>query len=902
MPRAEAPDRPVPAEDAAGAMPPRFDPAAVDRRWQAAWEAAGAFRAPDRPGPRPFSMALPPPNVTGVLTLGHILGGTVMDSIVRRARMQGRPTAWIPGVDHAGLATQVEVRRRLAKEGVRLEALPREEALLAIERWVREHEARIREQMRAAGLSVDWSRFRYTMDEGAIRATREAFVRLYREGLIYRGERMVNWDPRLETAISDLEVVHAEEEAELVTVRYRWADGAPGGIDVATVRPETILGDVALAVHPDDPRYAAAVGREVVAPFTGRRIPVIADAAIDPAFGTGVLKVTPRHDTVDYAIARRHPELPIPEEIFDARARLTGPLVPRAWQGLDRDAARTEATAALEAQGLLVRRERFRHSVSRSERTGAVVEPRLSTQWFLRMGPLAEPAVAAVRDGRIRIHPARWERTFFRWMEGIEDWCLSRQILWGHRIPVYRCRPMGHECAEVEPPKACPRCGSADLEQDPDVLDTWFTSWMWPFLSLGWPEETEDLARYYPTEVLVTGRDIMFFWVARMMIAGLYFTGRPPFAHVVFTGMLRDEEGRRMSKHLGNSPDPLSIVGARGADALRFAVVFPNPVEEDGPFGAAALDGARNFLTKLWNVARFCRQHLPDDTPPMDRIDRPPPDAALEDRWILSRWERTREEVDRAMDEFAVSRAAGALYQFVWHDLADRYLEAIKDRLAGARGPASQRAARDTLFGVVDRAVRALHPFVPHVTEEIWHALPHRGELLATAPWPAPAPLADPAAEGAMETIWEAVRLLRNLRAEEGIAADAVPAAWIRPADAEARGRLDGHRATIARLARVGPLTLLPPEAAAPEGSAGRVAPFGELYMARPAGTAGEGEALRREREKLSALRAKHEARLADPGFRTRAPPSVVAELEEKVRELAARIERIDAHLRPEGS
>ncbi len=889
-----------------GAPPPpppaRFDPKEVERRWQEAWERDRSFVAPARPAPPTFCLPLPPPNVTGVLTLGHMLGDTVMDVLVRRARMRGVATAWIPGVDHAGLATQVEVRRRLAKQGVRMETLPREEALRAIDEWRAEHEARIREQMRAGGFSVDWTRFRYTMDPPAIRATRVAFVKLYDEGYIYRGERMVNWDPRLETAVSDLEVVHTEEDGTLYYVRYPWADGSPGGMEVATARPETILGDVAIAVHPSDERHAAAIGRTVRAPFSGRHLPIVADEAIEPAFGTGALKVTPRHDPVDLAIHQRHPELPMPEEIFDARARLAGPAVPSEWVGLDRDEARERAAERLRSEGLLIRTEKFRHSVARSERTEVVIEPRISRQWFVRMAPLAAPATAAVRDGRIRIHPERWNLTFFRWMEGIQDWCISRQVLWGHRIPVYRCRPADHEFAAVEEPSACPRCGAAELVAETDVLDTWFTSWMWPFLSLGWPEPTDDLARYYPTQVLVTGRDIMFFWVARMMMAGLYFTGAPPFSDIVFTGMLRDEHGRRMSKHLGNSPDPLQVIGERGADALRFALLFPNPIEEDGPFGAGALDGARNFLTKLWNVARFVRLHLPADTPPIGGDPAPIVDAALEDRWILSRFERTRAEVDQALEAFEVSRAASSLYQFLWHDLADRYVEAVKDRLVGGAGPASQRSARATLHRVLERTVRLLHPFVPHVTEEIWHFLPHDGELLARASWPGSIGRPDPDAEEAMGAVWETVRLLRNLRSEENVAAEAIPEGWIRVGDRGREATFGTHRATIERLARVRPLTVLSASEEVPPGTASRVAPFGEIHLARPAGGPAEDAALGREREKLHDLWVKHRGRLADAGFRSRAPPPVVAELEGKVAELEARIARIDAHLKERGS
>jgi len=846
---------------------------------------------------------LPPPNVTGVLTIGHMLGDTVMDILVRHHRMRGDATVWVPGLDHAGLATQVEVRRRLQKQGVRLEELPREQALHEIERWKEEHERRIREQTRAGGFTVDWSRYRYTMDPGSVRATREVFVRLHSDGLVYRGERMINWDPRLRTAISDLEVAHSEEDGSLVYLRYPWADGSPGGLEVATVRPETIFGDVAVAVHPDDERYRSLIGREVVVPLTDRKVPIITDSAIDPAFGAGALKVTPRHDVVDHEVFLRHPGLPMPPDILDDGARLTSDWVPLAYRGMDRDDARTKVLEELGRAGLLLRTEPYRHSVARSERSEAMIEPRLSVQWFVRMRGLATPVVDAVRRGEIRIHPSRWERAFYRWMEEIQDWCISRQVLWGHAIPVYRCRSCQKEMVVVDPPTACDRCASKEIDADPDVLDTWFTSWLWPFLALGWPERSADLDHYYPTNVLVTGRDIMFFWVARMMMAGYYFRNARPFSDVYFTGMIRDEQGRRMSKHLGNSPDPLDIVRERGADAMRFALVFPNPTDEDGPFGSSALDGGRNFLTKVWNLVRFSLSFVPPGTLPPTG---PPPlsaASALENRWVLSRYRRAVEEVDRALAEFRITPAATTLYDFLWHDLADRYVEIAKEALQGRRGELAQREARATLLFVVERSLRLLHPFVPHVTEELWHALPHPDTLLALASWPrtdeAPS---DPVAEVEMEPVLETVRLLRNLRSEEKVPLGAAPKAWVRPAGPEVARVLTSERGTVERLARLGSLVLLGEHDEVPPGTGRRVAVFGECFLERPVASGATAEALLREREKLFTLLEKTRVRLTDPGFRDRAPREVVREAEEKATELAERVRRIDEHLKQDGA
>ena len=870
-------------------LPPRFDPGPIEARWQAAWEAAQIAVAPERPSGPTFSMVLPPPNVTGVLTLGHYLGNTVMDVLARRARMQGRSVAWIPGVDHAGLATQVEVRRDLQRKGVDFDALDRAEALAAIEAWKSSCEATIREQMRAGGFTVDWSRFRYTKDPASERATRRVFVELYRRGLVYRAERMVNWDVRYRTAVSDLEVVHTEERDELYYVRYAFADGSPGGVDVATVRPETIFGDVAVAVHPEDERYRHLVGRTVTVPLTDRAVPVIADSAVDPTFGAGALKITPRHDPVDYEIYRRHGGLPMPPDVLDEAGRLTGPWVPAAFQRLGRDEGRRRVVQALAAAGLLVRTETITHTVGRSERSEEVIEPRLSEQWFVRMAPLAAPAVAAVERGEIAIYPERWRRTFFRWMEAIQDWCVSRQVLWGHPIPAYVCRRGGHWTVAESAPAACATCGDRELTPSPEVLDTWFTSWLWPFLALGWPEESPLRAAYYPTSVLVTGRDIMFFWVARMMMAGYAFTGQPPFRSVYFTGMLRDEHGRRLSKHLHNSPDPRDVARQRGTDTLRFALVFPNPTEEDGPFGAASLDGAAHFLTKLWNLVRFAEPFI--RSRPSGAV--PPRPETLEARWILERFRRTIDEVDAALDRFAVTAAAQAAYRFVWHDLADRYVELAKDALLGERGPAVQAETAAALGVAVRGALALLHPFVPHVTEELHHALAPSAGLLAQSTWPSSATIEPaPESEEAIAPLFEAIRLLRNVRSEENVAPRVAIRAYARPWSPAARAVLTREARTVVRLARLAGWTVLGEADPAPPGTIRRTSPYAELYVELARGSA-SSEAESRERARLEALAEKARQRLQDPTFLDRAPPAVVGETRAKLKELEERLARL---------
>jgi valyl-tRNA synthetase len=880
-------------------LPTRLDPAAIDRRWQARWREVDLFRAPEATHGRAFCIVLPPPNVTGALHMGHLLSDTVQDLLVRWHRMRGEAVLWLPGVDHAGLSTQVEVRKRLSKQGVDLDRLPREEVIARVQDWKEEHERRIREQLELAGFSLDWSKYRYTMDEGSLRATRRAFVQLYREGLVYRGDRIVNWDPKLRTAVSDLEVLHREETVDLLYVTYRWADGAPGGLTVATVRPETIFGDVAVAVHPDDDRHRAAVGRKVVVPLVGREVPVITDEAVDPAFGNGSLKVTPRHDAVDFGIARRHPELPMPPAALDESGRLAGAWVPAEYQGLGREAAREKSTGALRAAGLLERTERVPHSLAISERTDAVIEPMLSRQWFVRMAPLAGPAVEAVRRHEVRLHPERWEPTFFHWMETIEDWCISRQVQWGIPIPVLYCEECGREIVEERPPLACPQCQGHRLRPDPDVLDTWFSSWLWPMSTLGWPEKDDALDRYYPTNVLVTGPDIVFFWVARMLMAGYHFRRERPFSDVFFHGILRDSAGRKMSKHLGNSTDPADLIREWGADAARFSVLFPNPADQDIRYSSATAEGARNFLTKLWNLVRLLTTHLPDGSDPVRGVPRLDPDSPLEDRWILGRWRRTAEEVDRALRAYELTAAAGALHNFLWHDVADRYVEIAKPALSGSAGEAAARRSRSVLLFVLDRALRELHPMVPHVTEELWHALPHEGEFLAVAAWPAvdEAPF-DPQVELEGEALWTTVRALRLLRAENGVPAAERPAAWARPSTEETRSLLERERPSVLRLAKLSSLGLLAPGAMPPEEALAHVTPAGEVFLPRSAaGADSEGEALEREREKLGLLLAKSRERLADAGFRSRAPPEVVRASEEKASELERRIQQIDTHL-----
>jgi valyl-tRNA synthetase len=909
------------AEDARGppspspvplGLPKRFDPASFEAKWQAAWEERGLFRAPDLPGPAPhWSIAFPPPNVTGILTFGHSLQGTTQDLLCRWNRMKGVPTLFLPGLDHAGVATQMAVRRDLEKKGVNVTALSREELHAKIEEWRQEKQRYIRRQLTAHGLSMDWSRHVYTMDPSYVRAVRTAFLRLYREGLVYRAERMINWDPKLLTALSDLEVIPTETQGKLWYIRYPSSEpeaaGRQEGFVVATTRPETMFGDVAVAVNPTDDRHRAWVGKRVVIPLTDRAIPIITDEAIDPAFGTGALKVTPSHDIVDHEIALRHPDLPSKRDTLDERAHLTSEFVPDRFRGMERMKARHAIVEELKAQGLLVREEPHVHNVGHSERSEVPIEPRLSVQWFVDVSKMGARALQAVRAEEVRILPPRWIKTYYNFMENLEPWCISRQVVWGHEIPVWYCDACGTYDAYETPPSACPKCGGTKLHQDPDVLDTWFSSWLWPFATLGWPERTKDLDAYYPLSVLVTGSDIVFFWVARMLMGGLEFLDRPPFPYVYLTGILTDRQGRKLSKHLGNSPDPLELIEKWGADAFRFALLFPNPVDEGGAWDPQRMmEGGRNFLTKVWNLARLVLSSLPEGTSAPVPPATPP--RSLFDRWLLSRFSQTVDEVEGTLREFDLTRAVTMIHGFVWHEMADWWAEASKDRLAGKEGEAArQETARVGLF-VLERTLRLLHPIVPHMTEELWHALPHQGEALAVARWPAPAEVArDEEAEQAIAILQEMVGGFRVLRAEAHVPQDASPRALLRPVTEGATQVLavPEMRTTLARLAKVEGPEIVEGQPSGGKGVRPLSLPGAEIFLLLPEGHEGTQEelhALEKERTLVAGLLTKARARLADPTFRSRAPPAVVAEAEAKERELTDRLARLERHAEPSGS
>ncbi|OGP53343.1 MAG: valine--tRNA ligase [Deltaproteobacteria bacterium RBG_13_52_11] len=738
-----------------------YDPTRVEEKWYNYWLEKGYFR-PELGSPKePFSIVIPPPNITGSLHMGHALNTTLQDILVRFRRMKGYNCLWMPGTDHAGIATQNVVERELAKEGLNRHQLGREEFIKRVWKWKEKYGGVIINQLKKLGSSCDWSRERFTMDEGLSRAVREVFVQLYEDGLIYRGDYIINWCPRCHTALSDLEVDHHELPTHLYHLRYPLEKG--GHVVVVTTRPETMMGDTAVAVNPKDKRFKDLIGTSVILPVVKRRIPIIADGYVDPEFGSGALKITPAHDPYDFEIGQRH-NLDV-VRVIDGEARMTSEAGP--YEGMDRFQCREKIVEDFQRDGTLVKLEDYHHSVGHCYRCRTMVEPFLSKQWFVRTKPLAEPAIKAVEEGRTRIIPAMWERTYFDWMHNIRDWCISRQIWWGHRIPAWYCE----DCAEVtvarEAPQRCSLCDSSRLRQETDVLDTWFSSALWPFSTMGWPDDTEELRLFYPTSVMVTGFDILFFWVARMMMMGLKFMGDVPFQDVYIHALVRDMEGQKMSKTKGNVIDPLVMIERYGTDAFRFSLAAFAAQGRDIRLSEERVEGYRNFANKIWNAARFSAMNLQDYRDDKKDIDLTV--CSTPDRWILARLNQAITEVTRALNEYRFNEGAQIIYHFIWHELCDWYLELIKAYLY--HSDANRRAiTQKTLVYVLDKALKALHPYMPFITEEIWQQLPHDGESIMKAEYPEARPeLVDDEAAREMERIMGVITGVRNIRGEMGI-------------------------------------------------------------------------------------------------------------------------------------
>ncbi len=729
----------------------------VEEKWYQRWLDEGLFRAEDTSDKKPFSIVIPPPNVTGILHIGHALNNVLQDIIVRYKRMQGYNTLWMPGTDHAGIATQNVVEQALAREGLTRHDIGREEFIKRVWEWREKYGGVIIKQLHKLGCSCDWSRERFTMDEGLSRAVREVFVRLYEDDLIYQGDYIVNWCPRCHTAISDLEVEYEEEATSLWHVRYPYAEGE-GEIIVATTRPETMLGDTAVAVNSDDERYTDVIGRDVILPIVNKRIPIIADDYVSREFGTGAVKITPSADPNDFAMAQRHDLEVI--TIMDGNAIINenGGI----YQGQDCYACRENIVEDLKKGGYLVKTEPYMHNVGRCYRCKTNVEPAVSKQWFVKVKPLARTAIAAVVKGETKIIPSTWEATYFDWMDNIRDWCISRQIWWGHRIPVWYCGDCGNIIVAVEDPDRCPKCEGTSLRQDEDVLDTWFSSALWPFSTMGWPDKTEALETFYPTSLLVTGFDIIFFWVARMMMMGLYVMGEVPFADVYLHALVRDEKGDKMSKSSGNSIDPLEMIDKYGSDALRFTLAAFTAQGRDVKMSEERIKGYRHFVNKIWNAARFSMMNL-EDYSGATALEKE--EYSIADRWIKDSLNSTVADVTRALDEYRFNEAAGRIYQFIWHEFCDWYLELIKPALYDKQSRQGKRAAQQTLLTVLKTALQLLHPFMPFVTEEIWQKLSKDDGYIVVSKFPEEDDsLKDEDARSRMDIVKEIINSIRNIR------------------------------------------------------------------------------------------------------------------------------------------
>ena len=881
----------------------KYNPAEFEAPLYKEWEEKGYFRASADAvfaGRKPYTIVIPPPNVTAVLHMGHGLNNTLQDVLTRWRRMQGFEALYLPGTDHAGIATQNVVERLIAKEGKTRDDLGREAFVERVWQFVDETGQTILEQLRAIGCSCDWTRTRFTLEPAMSRAVREVFVRLYNKGLIYRGAYIINWCPRCMTALSDEEAEGQETNGKLYHLRYPLADGS-GYISVATTRPETMLGDTAVAVNPNDERYRHLHGKEIRLPLTDRLIPIVADEYVDAEFGSGAVKITPAHDPNDFELARRHSLPGI--DIFTPDAK-TNDNVPERFRGLDRFVARKEVVKAFEELGLLERVEDHRHSVPHCYRCDTIVEPRLSEQWFVRMKPLAEPALRASREGRVRFTPDRWTKVYEYWMENIRDWCISRQLWWGHRIPVWYCEAEG--CSEmfaaIEDATVCPKCGSTMLRQDPDVLDTWFSSWLWPFSTLGWPDDTPDLKAFYPTSTLVTGSEILFFWVARMIMAGIEFMGEIPFSEVYLNGTVRDAKGRKMSKSLGNGIDPLEVVRLYGADALRYTVIAGSGLGTDLLLDHENLEETfapgRNFANKVWNAGRFALMNVQDAE--VQSVEAVKPHLEVADRWILSRLSVAVREVTRALEAFRFHEAAETVYHFFWGELADWYLELIKPRFAPDADADSKSAAQATLVEVLDTVLRLLHPLMPFVSEALWRRLPNvkgvqRKESLVIESWPQEhAERIDAEAEAQLNALMELISSVRNLRSEYAVPPAREIGIQVSNMSPSLEAVLRAEERALRRLARVSALT----RDGAQAGKAGAHAVLragGEVYIPLEGliDLDKERERLRKELSRVEGQLRGTEAKLNNTQFVEKAPAAVIEREREKAQSLRQQYEQL---------
>ncbi len=849
-----------------------YDPHEVEDRIYQFWVNGNYFHAEVHPDKKPYTIVMPPPNITGQLHMGHALDNTLQDILIRWRRMQGYEALWMPGTDHASIATEAKIVEALAKEGLTKEDLGREKFLERAWDWKKTYGDRIVSQLKKMGSSCDWERERFTMDEGCSKAVREVFVRLYEKGLIYRGERMINWCTHCQTSISDAEVEFEEKDAFFYHLRYPLADGS-GYVELATTRPETMLGDTAVAVHPDDERYQALIGKTVILPLVNKEIPVVADTYVEMDFGTGVVKITPAHDPNDFEVGLRHNLEVITVTTEDGHMNeLAGK-----YEGMTLAECRKAIVKDLEEQGYLIKTEPLKHNVGVCYRCGTVIEPRVSLQWFVKMKELAGPAIEAVRSGETRFVPERFDKTYYHWMENIRDWCISRQLWWGHRIPAWYCADCGETIVSREDPTACPHCGSHHLHQDEDTLDTWFSSALWPFSTLGWPDKTPELDYFYPTDTLVTGYDIIFFWVARMIFSGVEHMHAAPFHTVLIHGLVRDAQGRKMSKSLGNGIDPLEVIDQYGADALRFMLATGNSPGNDMRFIEEKVASSRNFANKLWNAARFILMNIQGQD-----VDLTLPDTLmLEDKWILSKLNTLAKDVTENLEKFELGLAVQKLYDFIWDNFCDWYIELCKSRLQGE----GAKDARRVLTYVMTRQLQLLHPFMPFITEEIWQTLPHEGETLMRTAWPVyQDSLHFAAEEKEMERIMDAIRAIRNRRAEMNVPPSRKAQVFVETAFADT---FESGKPFICRLASAAEVTVgssfdVPGSVSIVTADATIKIPMADLVDLQA-----ERARLTKEKETVQKQLDGVLARLSNEAFTSKAPEKVVA----TARENAARLQ-----------
>ncbi|PWM52097.1 MAG: valine--tRNA ligase [Clostridiales bacterium] len=854
-----------------------YDPQSVEEKWYKWWEESKFFSAKMEEGKPAFSIVMPPPNVTGMLHMGHAMDNTLQDILTRYKRMQGYNTLWVPGTDHAGIATQAKVEAQLRKEGTDRYELGREKFLERAWAWKEEYGNTITTQLRKLGSSCDWDKERFTMDEGCSKAVREAFVRLYKKGLIYQGNYIVNWCPHCHTTISDIEVEHVENEGKIYYFRYP-IEGTEEYIQIATTRPETMFGDTAVAVHPDDERYKHLIGKNVILPVVERRIPIIADEYVEREFGTGAVKITPSHDVNDFEMGQRHhlPEIVVIDK--DGKMNENAGI----YEGLDRYECREKLIADFEKSGVLVKIEDHTNSVGHCYRCNTVIEPLVSKQWFVKMKPLAEPAMQAALNGDVKFIPERFTKIYLGWLENIRDWCISRQLWWGHRIPVWYCEDCGEVICEMEDPTVCPKCGSTHLHQDPDVLDTWFSSGLWPFSTMGWPEKTPEFDMFYPTSVLVTGRDIIFFWVARMLFDALEFTGSVPFKEVFIHGLVLDSQGRKMSKSLGNGVDPLKVIKEYGADSLRFMLITGNTPGNDLRYRDERLESARNFANKIWNAARFSLMNLEDYQ--ADSTLAPQYETA--DKWIISRYSAVSRQVTEMLDRYELGEAARVLYEFIWNEFCDWYIELVKPRLYGKDTEESRYAAQKTLVEVLRGSMELLHPFMPFITEEIWQHLPHEGETIMLAKWPEQEEsLISAEIDKQMELTIEVIRAIRNLRSEMNVPLGKKAEVIICANNPEYTVYLKDGANYILSLASAESLSVEETLAAKPTQAATAVVHGIEIYLPLKGLIDLDKEIARLEKEltKMEGEIKRIEGKLANEGFVAKAPAEVIEKEKEKL-------------------